>query len=138
MSSSRQGESSGDAARKQQEAFENTILEAVKKRSNFESSQQHQQQQQQQIYFANTSPTVGAVNVNANAAENANPLATDNTIANAGANVVDNATATANHHPINETLISPLLPTIAPTSPAGATDTNGNNNCLTDSRVART
>jgi len=135
MSSSRQGESSGDAARKQQEAFENTILEAVN--------------------FANTSPTVGAVNVNANAAalypytthaaENANPLATDNTIANAGANVVDNATATANHHPINETLTAALLPTIAPTSPAGATattdtngTTNGNNNCLTDSRVART
>jgi len=137
MSSSRQGESLGDAARKQHEAFENTILEAVKKRSNY------------------TLPTVGAVNVNANAAalypytthaaENANPLATDNTIANAGANVVDNATATANHHPINETLTAALLPTIAPTSPAGATattdtngTTNGNNNCLTDSRVART
>lgn len=39
MSSSRRGGSSGDAARKQQEAIENAILEAVKKRSKSNANQ---------------------------------------------------------------------------------------------------
>jgi hypothetical protein len=116
MYSSHQGESLGDAAKKQQEAYENCLLEAV------------------------------------GLTETVNPFATDNTIPNANAdatdNTIPNANANANANAVDNAaaITAPWLPTIAPTSPAGATATtdiygtanNGNNNCLTDSRIAYT